>query len=52
MYVLMWTPGVGLNGWDWLWLGLAVFLDLAHWGHTGWQNRNAVPGYSSSETTT
>ena len=28
-YVFMWTPGVGLVGWDWLWIGLAVFMDIA-----------------------
>src|SRR4029453_4696566 len=22
---------VGVTGWDWLWIGLAVFLDLSHW---------------------
>ena len=51
MYVICWTPGVGLTGWDWFWVGLAVFLDIAHWGHTGWQNRKAVPGYSGSNAT-
>jgi hypothetical protein len=25
----MWTPGVGLTGWDWLWIGLAVVMDLS-----------------------
>jgi hypothetical protein len=50
MYVFMWSPGIGLVGWDWLWLGLAVLLDIGHWGHTGWQNRNAIPGYSGSQT--
>ena len=52
MYVIFWSPGVGLVGWDRLWIGLAVFLDISHWGHTGWQNRNAIPGYSGSQTTT
>lgn len=51
MYVFMWTPGVGLNGWDWLWLGLAVVLDISHFGTTAWSNRNQVPGYSGSSTT-
>jgi len=33
-YVLLYHPGlggVGLYGWDWLWIGLAVLLDLSHW---------------------
>jgi hypothetical protein len=28
-YVLMWTPGVGLVGWDWLWIGMAVVMDIS-----------------------
>lgn len=28
-YVIMWTPGIGLGGWDWLWLGIAVFMDIS-----------------------
>jgi hypothetical protein len=50
MYVIMYTPGVGLTGWDWAWLALAVFLDLTHWGHTAYTNREAIPGYSSGQT--
>ena len=30
MYVLLQTPGVGLSGSDWIWVGLALVLDLAH----------------------
>lgn len=40
MYVLMWTPDVGLVGLDWLWLILAVILDLGSWGSTGYANRD------------
>src|SRR5215213_600545 len=29
-YVIMWTPGIGLAGWDWLWLGIAVVMDLSN----------------------
>ena len=49
IYVFVWTPGVGIIGWDWLWLGLAVFLDIAHWTQTGWQNRGQIPGYSGGD---
>jgi hypothetical protein len=47
-YVILYTPGIGLSGWDWLWIGLAVLLDLMHWAHTGYTNRQAIPGYSST----
>ena len=30
MYVLLSSPGVGLSGSDWLWVGLALVGDLAH----------------------
>ncbi len=49
MYVLLWGP-TGLTGWDWLWVVLAVFLDLSHYAHTAYNNRNAIPGYSSTPT--
>ena len=32
MYALLWTPGIGLTGWDWIWLILAVMCDLMHYG--------------------
>jgi hypothetical protein len=28
----LWRPGIGVTGDDWLWVGLAVVLDIAHWG--------------------
>jgi hypothetical protein len=30
MYVLVYTPRVGLVGSDWLWVGLALVADIAH----------------------
>ena len=30
MYVLVYTPGVGLAGSDWIWVGLALLADIAH----------------------
>ena len=41
MYILV-APG-GLVGWDWLWLGLALFFDIASYG--GSAGRQKVPGY-------
>lgn len=55
MWVLLWTPVTGIAGWDWLWIGLAVLLDiwgLANGGRVGWTNRNAIPGYSGSSAGT
>ena len=48
MYVLLWTPGIGLTGWDWLWLIMAVFCDLMHYSSTAYSNRNQIPGMSQA----
>jgi len=48
MYVILWSPGIGLTGWDILWLVLAVFLDISHWSSTAYNNRNQIPGLSST----
>jgi hypothetical protein len=50
MYIILWSPGVGLYGWDWFWIVLAVFLDLGHLSHTAYTNRNAIPGYTPAPT--
>jgi hypothetical protein len=48
MYVILWSPGVGLTGFDWFWLVLAVVLDIGHWAQTGYTNRDRIPGYVAS----
>jgi hypothetical protein len=30
MYVLVYTPGVGLAGSDWIWVGIALIIDISH----------------------
>jgi len=47
MYVILVTNGPGgLSGLDWLWLFLAVVIDLASIGAAGAANRNQIPqGY-------
>lgn len=30
-YVILYRPGVGVTGFEWLWIALAVLLDLGHW---------------------
>ncbi len=39
IYVLVQTPGVGLVGADWLWVGLAFAADIAHTGSVATDNR-------------
>lgn len=46
-YVLLWSP-TGLSGWDWFWIVMAVLIDLSHWAHTAYTNREAIPGVSST----
>jgi hypothetical protein len=52
MYVLL-IQGVGaIQGLDWLWLILALVLDLATLGGAGYANRNRIPaGYPGSGQT-
>ena len=44
-YVLVWSPATGVSGWDWVWIGLGVVLDLMKWGLIG-DNRRQIPGYN------
>jgi hypothetical protein len=41
MFVLV-APG-GVEGWDWMWIGLMLFGDIA--SYTGGVGRKRVPGY-------
>ena len=41
MYMLAWSP-TGIEGWDWLWIALGLFLDVTHWGEVI-NNRKQVP---------
>ena len=52
MYVILWTPGIGLTGFDWLWLILAVFCDVSHYSSSAYYNRNRMPGYVEPGTPT
>lgn len=44
MWVLVWTPIVGIAGWDWLWIAMGVLLDLMKWGQIA-NTRRGIPGY-------
>jgi hypothetical protein len=43
MYVGV-APG-GVVGFDWLWLGLALFVDIASYSGGAFGNRQRIPGY-------
>ena len=45
-YVLLWTCS-GLSGWDWLWIFLAVLIDLGAIGSSAWSNRDRAGGFYS-----
>jgi hypothetical protein len=44
MYILVWNIASGVSGWDWLWIGMGVLLDIMKWGQIA-ANRREVPGY-------
>ena len=45
MYVLVYSPVTGVVGWDWLWIGLGVWMDVIKWTRI-LENRKNIPGYS------
>jgi hypothetical protein len=47
MYMLTWKP-TGIQGWDWLWIGLGVFLDITKWAQIA-ANRKGIPGYPKDQ---
>jgi hypothetical protein len=48
----LWSPGFGLQGLDWLWVGLAAVLDILNIVGAGAANRNRIPaGYPGSTQT-
>ena len=48
IYVLLYTPGRGLTGGEWLWVVLAGLFDLGHWA-AGASQRNQLPGRRASQ---
>jgi hypothetical protein len=48
MYVLLVQGAGGIQGLDWLWLGLAAVLDIATIASAGYTNRDRIPGYSGA----
>jgi len=43
IYVILYTPGVGLTGFEWLWVLLAALFDIGHWA-ASYTQRNQIPG--------
>ncbi|MGH3145941.1 MAG: hypothetical protein ACRDTR_09095 [Rubrobacter sp.] len=43
IYVLVYTPGVGVVGLEWIWVIIALILDVGHWG-ASYTQRDRVPG--------
>ena len=39
MYVIFYTPGVGLTGWEWFWVVIAGLFDLTHLAASSYQQR-------------
>jgi hypothetical protein len=42
MYVIVWSPVSGIYGLDWLWLGIAIALDVFSYVGGGYTNRNRL----------
>ena len=42
IYVVLYTPGIGLTGWGWFWVILAGLLDISHWV-ASYTQRNEIP---------
>src|SRR5690349_11626255 len=45
MYVVLWTPGVGVVGWEWLWIVLAFLVDISSYVGSAVSNRQQIQGY-------
>ncbi len=52
VYVWLVQGAGGIQGLDWLWLGLAVFCDIANTASAGYANRNRLPGGNPGQTYT
>ena len=45
IYVIVYTPGVGLTGWGVIWVIIALLLDIGYWG-ANYTQRDQIPGRS------
>jgi len=62
MYLLTWSLVGGIEGWDWMWIIIGLFLDIMKWGqmlanrkeaarHTRKYYPSGAPSYGGSSTT-
>ena len=47
-YALVWNAGAGVSGWDWIFVGLGLLLDIGKWALI-FNYRHEVPGYPDSQ---
>jgi hypothetical protein len=47
IYALLYTPGIGLTGWEWFWVAVAGLFDILHWAASASQ-RSQLPGRRST----
>src|SRR5436305_7719221 len=45
--VVLYTPGIGLTGWEWFWVILAGLFDIGQWAGS-YTQRNEIPGMERS----
>jgi hypothetical protein len=43
VYVLVYSPTLGVSGWGWLLVGIAFLIDLGSYGGSAYGNRDYVP---------
>jgi hypothetical protein len=41
IYVVLYTPGFGLSGWEWFWVILARLFDIGQWA-ASYTQRNQI----------
>ncbi len=43
MYVLVWSPVVGVTGWGWFFVIVGVLLDIGSYSGSAYSNRGRIP---------
>ncbi len=50
LYVVLYTPGVGLSGWEWFWVILAGCFDVAQSATAAASRKQLAPSYSGGSS--
>ena len=45
IYVLVYSPTAGMTGWDWVWVVLALLIELSAYGGSAHANKEKIPYY-------